>query len=122
MILLNVNHVQGRSLQTGEILTKVYMYRTTKNDDDTFDTLVEAMIVTEGDQSNDVKARLRDQLGQDFNLPWDRVRIREKIDGRLGTVMKQGRSLKQTINAIRDGVELALQVVEVRLWTLFLQK
>jgi len=82
---------------------------------DAFENLIEVMIVTEGDQSDDLKARVRKHLSRDnLDLPWNRIRIREKVDGRLGAAMRQGKSLKQAISAIRDGVELALQVIEVR--------
>jgi len=103
---------KGRSLRTGEILAKIYLHRMT-NVGDAFENLIEVMIVTEGDQSDDLKARVRKHLSRDnLDLPWNRIRIREKVDGRLGAAMRQGKSLKQAISAIRDGVELALQVIE----------
>jgi hypothetical protein len=104
--------LQGRSLKAGEILSKVYMY-SAEEEDLAFTLVLDSMIVTEGDLSAKVKAHVRERLGEDY-LPWDRVRVREKIECRLGTAMKRGKTLKQTVSALRDGVELALQVVDVR--------
>ncbi len=104
--------MQGRSLKAGEILSKVYMY-SAEEEDLAFTLVLDSMIVTEGDLSAKVKAHVRERLGEDY-LPWDRVRVREKIECRLGTAMKRGKTLKQTVSALRDGVELALQVVAVR--------
>jgi hypothetical protein len=104
--------LQGRSLKAGEILSKVYMY-SAEEEDLAFTLVLDSMIVTEGDLSAKVKAHVRERLGEDY-LPWDRVRVREKIECRLGTAMKRGKTLKQTVSALRDGVGLALQVVAVR--------
>lgn len=101
---------KGRSLKAGEILSKVYMY-SAEEEDLAFTLVLDSMIVTEGDLSAKVKAHVRERLGEDY-LPWDRVRVREKIECRLGTAMKRGKTLKQTVSALRDGVELALQVVD----------
>ena len=84
-----------------------------EEEDLAFTLVLDSMIVTEGDLSAKVKAHVRERLGEDY-LPWDRVRVREKIECRLGTAMKRGKTLKQTVSALRDGVELALQVVAVR--------
>jgi hypothetical protein len=84
-----------------------------EEDDLAFTVALDDMIVAEGDLSTKVKALAREKLGDDF-LPWDRVRVREKIECRLGSAMKRGKTLKQTVSALRDGVELALQVVDVR--------
>lgn len=97
----------------GEILSKIYMFDPNKNSDGSaFTCLAEAVVMTENDRSADIKASLKEQLPE--QLPWGQIRLREKLDSRLGATVKQGKTLKQSISVLRDGFELALQLVEVR--------